>query len=726
MKATACSPTAPTASSDVEGLLEHRDFLQRMVHELLGDSHDSEDVVQQTWLAVLTSAPEPVRKPRTWLARIAKNRSIDLIRRHRTRVAREQAVEQQTTRPAPDEALEIDSIRSCVSDAVSRLAEPYRTSIELRFFEGLPPREVARRMGVPIETARTRIKRALAALRTRLDGDFPGGRHAWMVALLRLRERALPPEPAQPWRPVAIAAGLATLFLLGERSGTPDAHAGAADGAAGEPRVVRLDPGFGPGATDEHPSDRGLGNDGWDTWPPEPAVEVEPVQGLGRSRRSAEGTTWGSLAEPVAAPAAAPRAPQAVAAAPAAQAPAGAGLPARAAFGVAAAIDESSPLDVTVDERIAPGHVWFVDPAGGADFETLGEAAAAARSGDLIALAASPEGYEAVAFEGKGVSILGRGAAPVLVRGLRYAGLAANESVVLRNLRLSPRPGKTALAVERAAGALWVESCTIEAVDADALTVESSSAVVLLQSRASAQRGLTSGASGAHEALAGVRAYASDVSLYDSEVAGARGLGESGSGGHGAVVTYGRLFAMGTTFHGGDGAGDPVRDARALGGDGGVGLWAEGEARTLGCSFAGGRGGEGLFEDGADALDRYGLIEDLCSELRRYRVHEVEGSAGRARLVAEGKPGDVLMSVVSAAPSKGYLILHQGTRLVAPPYDFVVEGVVPPGGTLEKDVLVPTALALGGGFERFYAQGFFFDAAGEAYLAGASSIFVLP
>ena len=84
------------------------------------------------------------------------------------------------------------------------------------------------------------------------------------------------------------------------------------------------------------------------------------------------------------------------------------------------------------------------------------------------------------------------------------------------------------------------------------------------------------------------------------------------------------------------------------------------------------------------------------------------------------------MSVVSGAPSKGYLLLHLGTRLVAPPYHFEIEGVVPPTGTFEKTVRIPAAMALGGGFERYYAQGFFFTPKGEAYLAEASTVFVLP
>jgi hypothetical protein len=185
---------------------------------------------------------------------------------------------------------------------------------------------------------------------------------------------------------------------------------------------------------------------------------------------------------------------------------------------------------------------------------------------------------------------------------------------------------------------------------------------------------------------------------------------------------------MSTVFTGGAGAGHgPSGPWHGRGGDGGVGLWAEGEARTLACTFTGGVGGEGSRGRGGDALARYGLIEDLSGAPQRsYRLQDVEGAFGLAELEVHGAPGDIVMSVVSAAPSKGFLLLHLGTRLVAPPYTFIVEGVVPADGLLEREVVVPTTLALGGGFERYYVQGFFFEPGGEAYLAGASSVFVLP
>lgn len=56
----------------------------------------------------------------------------------------------------------------------SPLAEPYRSTVALRFFESLPPRTIALRMSAPVETVRTRLKTAIERLRANLDREYGG------------------------------------------------------------------------------------------------------------------------------------------------------------------------------------------------------------------------------------------------------------------------------------------------------------------------------------------------------------------------------------------------------------------------------------------------------------------------------------------------------------------------------------------------------------------------
>ena len=69
---------------------------------------------------------------------------------------------------------------------VIELVEPYRSTILLRFFEGLSAAEIAHREGVPPGTVRWRLKRGLDQLRAELDRSHAGSRQAWQLALAPL------------------------------------------------------------------------------------------------------------------------------------------------------------------------------------------------------------------------------------------------------------------------------------------------------------------------------------------------------------------------------------------------------------------------------------------------------------------------------------------------------------------------------------------------------------
>jgi len=80
----------------------------------------------------------------------------------------------------------------------------------LRFYEDLPPRTIARRMGVPVATVKTRLARALAQLRARLDREHGGDGRSWALALLPL---AAPGRGLVPW--IAGALAVNSLVKLG-------------------------------------------------------------------------------------------------------------------------------------------------------------------------------------------------------------------------------------------------------------------------------------------------------------------------------------------------------------------------------------------------------------------------------------------------------------------------------------------------------------------------------
>jgi RNA polymerase sigma factor (sigma-70 family) len=92
----------------------------------------------------------------------ARNLAIKRLRGDRRRVRREETVARPEGVPSDADVLERERLRRGVVDAVLALPEPYRATLLLRYFEDLPPREIARRTGVPVETVRTRTRRAIS------------------------------------------------------------------------------------------------------------------------------------------------------------------------------------------------------------------------------------------------------------------------------------------------------------------------------------------------------------------------------------------------------------------------------------------------------------------------------------------------------------------------------------------------------------------------------------
>lgn len=136
---------------------------------MLADPAAAEDVVQGVFLTVWTR-PEAFREGNVgaWLARVARNRCLDVLRSRAARPEGEMPLD-----VASEESLDdtIFTRLACadVRAGLARLPADQRTPIEMGFFEGITHEEIARRTGKPLGTIKTRIRTGLRALRTHLE-----------------------------------------------------------------------------------------------------------------------------------------------------------------------------------------------------------------------------------------------------------------------------------------------------------------------------------------------------------------------------------------------------------------------------------------------------------------------------------------------------------------------------------------------------------------------------
>lgn len=180
--------------TSLEALLAEAPFLRALARSLVHG--DAEDLVQETWLRALSSPPRHTRSLRGWLATVAFNLLRTSGRQNQRRAAAEAAAAPMPAAPSPVEILAYQEQLAKVAQAVRELPEPCRLVLHLRYHEECAPPEIARRLGEPLDTVKSRLKRALQLLRERLDKEHGGVRSAWRLALAPFLETPKAAAPA--------------------------------------------------------------------------------------------------------------------------------------------------------------------------------------------------------------------------------------------------------------------------------------------------------------------------------------------------------------------------------------------------------------------------------------------------------------------------------------------------------------------------------------------------
>jgi RNA polymerase sigma-70 factor (ECF subfamily) len=142
---------------------------------MLGDASRAEDLVQDTFVKIwrVSGSYEPSRGALdTWVLLIARSLAIDTIRRRvlEARVTAQQEPPQEATEGSePEKHAEIMDLTDRARQAMQTLSPGQRAALELAYFGGKTSTEVAELEGIPVGTAKTRIRTALIRLREALE-----------------------------------------------------------------------------------------------------------------------------------------------------------------------------------------------------------------------------------------------------------------------------------------------------------------------------------------------------------------------------------------------------------------------------------------------------------------------------------------------------------------------------------------------------------------------------
>jgi RNA polymerase sigma-70 factor, ECF subfamily len=166
-------------SQAFERFVEH--FRSKIFHYswlMCGQPDDAEEVAQETLLKVFQNFRQ-LREPehvRAWIFRIAKNAC--LIKRRKSVFAPQVEASVEDLAPAseitdtarlPDEELNRGEVRAVLHQVITALPPTYRSVVVLRDLEQLSTEETAQILDLTTDTVKTRLHRARAAMRQKLD-----------------------------------------------------------------------------------------------------------------------------------------------------------------------------------------------------------------------------------------------------------------------------------------------------------------------------------------------------------------------------------------------------------------------------------------------------------------------------------------------------------------------------------------------------------------------------
>lgn len=195
----------------IDQMLELRPFVRALARQLASDHALAEDIEQDTWVRALQRPPAHGQALKSWFSRVLRSVHINTATSERRRSDREHLSFED--RPNPWEpGPEHERFKEELEHALTSLPESHAEVVRLRYYDGLSAQEVAQRLGVPLATVRTRLRRSTDRMREDLDRRYDGDRDRWLGCLVALT--ALPPRRALPPAAVVVASVAVTAVAI--------------------------------------------------------------------------------------------------------------------------------------------------------------------------------------------------------------------------------------------------------------------------------------------------------------------------------------------------------------------------------------------------------------------------------------------------------------------------------------------------------------------------------
>jgi RNA polymerase sigma-70 factor (ECF subfamily) len=156
----------------------YQNYVYRLCTLVMRNEQDAEDMTQETFIRAFRALPRFEIRPGTsfeaWLYRIAVNACRSRMRRRWYQVLPwPEPAPQMVAEPEeqPEHQMMQGEQRNQILDAIDCLGEKHRLVVILRYYAGLSNEEIARALGIPSGTVRSRLHIARQRLRDLLSKE---------------------------------------------------------------------------------------------------------------------------------------------------------------------------------------------------------------------------------------------------------------------------------------------------------------------------------------------------------------------------------------------------------------------------------------------------------------------------------------------------------------------------------------------------------------------------
>lgn len=137
-------------------LVKNKYAVERFVHFRISDFEDAEDIIQETYIMAFQKfdSIDSVDCFKPWIVSIAKNKCNDYYRKHSKDI---ETAEYDLSLIPYNQNIFGRTEQSDVEEAMLNLNSNSRQILEMYYLAELPQAEIAKRLGIPVGTVKSRL-----------------------------------------------------------------------------------------------------------------------------------------------------------------------------------------------------------------------------------------------------------------------------------------------------------------------------------------------------------------------------------------------------------------------------------------------------------------------------------------------------------------------------------------------------------------------------------------